>query len=99
MIKDQQDAERRPAPARAHAITLENRRRASLSGVSDVLSFNEQEVVMVTEGGDITLVGEGLHIARLNLDEGQLMVEGNISGIEYGLPPAQRKGLLARLFR
>ena len=99
MIKDQAE-ERRVPPARPHAITLENRQRAGITGVSDVLSFNEQEVVLVTEGGDITLLGEGLHIARLNLEDGQLVVEGDITGIEYGVHPQLRRGgILAKLFR
>jgi len=100
MIKDQAE-ERRAAPSKPHAITLENRQRAGITGVTDVLSFNEQEVVLVTEGGDITLLGEGLHIARLNLDDGQLMVEGDIAGIEYGAHPQLRRGgsILSKLFR
>jgi sporulation protein YabP len=99
MIKDHAE-ERHIPPARAHAITLENRRRAGITGVSDVLSFNEQEVVLVTDGGDISLLGEGLHIARLNLEDGQLVVEGEISGIEYGAAPQQRRGgLLSKIFR
>jgi len=100
MIKDQAE-ERRVPPSRPHAITLENRQRAGITGVSDVLSFNEQEVVLVTEGGDITLLGEGLHIARLNLDDGQLVVEGDIVGIEYGAQPQLRRsgGILAKIFR
>lgn len=99
MIKDHAEEKRMP-PSRPHAITLENRKRAGITGVSDVLSFNEQEVVLITEGGDITLIGEGLHIARLNLEDGQLVVEGDIAGIEYGTPPQQRRGgILARIFR
>ncbi len=100
MVKEQTE-ERRIPPVRAHAITLENRQRAAITGVSDVLSFNEQEVVLVTDGGDITLIGEGMHIARLNLEDGQLVVEGDIAGIEYGLSPQQRRGggLLSKIFR
>jgi len=100
MIKDHAE-ERRSPPSRPHAITLENRQRASITGVSDVLSFNEQEVVLVTEGGDITLLGDNLHIARLNLDDGQLMVEGDIAGIEYGTQPQARRtgGILSKIFR
>ena len=99
MVKDHAE-ERRIPSTRMHAITLENRQRAGITGVSDVLSFNEQEVVLVTDGGDITLVGEGLHISRLNLDDGQLVVEGDIGGIEYGVAPQLRRGgLLSRLFR
>lgn len=91
------------ALARPHAVTLENRQRALLSGVTDVLSFNEQEVMLSTTGGDITLIGDALHIANLNLEEGQLLVEGEIAGIEYAeIHPAHAKsggGLFSRLFR
>ena len=59
---------------RTHAVTLENRRRANVTGVSDVVRFDEQEVVLSTSGGEITLLGDGLHIARLHLEEGQLIV-------------------------
>ena len=86
---------------RAHAVTLENRRRANVTGVSDVVRFDEQEVVLSTSDGEITLLGEGLHIARLHLEEGQLIVEGDITGIEYGQVQAQaaRGGFFSRIFR
>ena len=48
----------------------------------------------------IALVGEDLHIAHLNLEEGKLTVEGRIAGIEYGDKPAQKKGgILSRWLR
>ena len=86
---------------RAHAVTLENRRRANVTGVNDVVRFDEQEVVLATSGGEIMIIGEGLHIARLHLEEGQLIVEGDIAGIEYGGQPVQaaRGGFFSRLFR
>ncbi|MEG0767764.1 MAG: YabP/YqfC family sporulation protein, partial [Clostridia bacterium] len=53
-----------------------------------------------TEGGEITLVGEGLHIAQLNLEDGRLVIEGDIVGIEYGNAPQQRKpGFFGRLLK
>jgi sporulation protein YabP len=98
MVKD--PAEGKRPPARAHAVVMENRKRAQVTGVTDVASFNEQEVIMLTEEGDISLVGEGLHISHLNLEEGKLTVEGRIAGIEYGDAPTQRRsGILSRVFR
>lgn len=87
-----------------HAVTLESRQRASLSGVMDVMSFNEQEIMLKTTDGDISLLGEGLHIAHLSLEEGRLVVEGEIAGIEYAMPTVSHiksssGGLFARLFR
>ena len=98
MVKDVAEGKR--PPARAHSVVMEDRKRAVLTGVTDVASFNEQEVIMLTEDGDISLVGEGLHIAHLNLDEGKLTVEGRIAGIEYGDMPVQKRGgILHRMFR
>ena len=98
MVKDAAEGQR--PPGRAHSVVMEDRRRAQLTGVTDVASFNEQEVIMLTEEGDIALVGEDLHIAHLNLEEGKLTVEGRIAGIEYGDKPAQKKGgILSRWLR
>lgn len=55
---------------RAHMVSLENRERASFTGVTDVESFNEDEVVMLTDQGVLLLSGEELHISRLNLEDG-----------------------------
>lgn len=95
------EAREQPKTPRTHAVTLENRRRANVTGVNDVVRFDEQEVVLSTSGGEITLLGDGLHIARLHLEEGQLIVEGDITGIEYGQPQAQvaRGGFFSRMFR
>ena len=94
------ELEEKRARVGAHAVTLENRRRASLSGVMDVMRFDEQEIELATTDGDITLLGEGLHIAHLSLEEGKLVVEGEIAGIEYGAdaPVHTRGGLLSRFF-
>ncbi len=98
MVKDAAEGKR--PPTRAHSVAMEDRKRAVLTGVTDVASFNEQEVIMLTEEGDISLVGEGLHISHLNLDEGKLTVEGKIAGIEYGDAPSQKRGgILSRIFR
>jgi sporulation protein YabP len=98
MTKDPAQEEKRKA--RAHSIVMENRRKASLTGVTDVASFHEQEVVLLTDEGEITLVGEGLHISQLNLDDGHLIVEGQIGGLEYGdVPQARKAGFFSRVFR
>lgn len=98
MVKDAAEGNR--PPMRAHTVVMEDRKRAVLTGVTDVASFNEQEVIMLTEEGDIQLVGEGLHISHLNLEDGKLTVEGKIASIEYGdSSPSKRGGILSRVFR
>ena len=84
--------------ARPHMLTLEGRTHARLSGVMAVCCFNDQEIVLETSEGEIALLGERLHIEQLNLEDGQLDVTGEISGIEYNGPvrKKEKRGLLSR---
>lgn len=85
---------------RAHTVELVNRESAAFAGVTDVEAFNEEEVVLLTEMGVIVLAGEGLHIVKLNLDEGVLVVEGRIIALEYVQEQKSgKKGLLSGLFK
>lgn len=84
---------------RTHSIHLENRELMSITGVKDVGSFNESEVLLMTDGGGLSVAGEGLHITKLNLDEGQVVIEGQIIAFEYDEVPQQRPGFFARMFR
>ena len=86
-------------PGDGHSLTLTDRKRLSLTGVEDVDCFNEQIVVLRTPLGALTLSGEGLNISQLNLGEGKLMVEGEITAIEYSRPPRTGKGFFGRLLR
>lgn len=85
---------------REHSLSMENRQRAVITGVEDVDSFNEQMVTLATSQGMLTLLGDQLHIANLNLENGQLTVEGQIAALEYddSARPG-RGGLFARLFK
>ena len=83
------------APGQSHALALENRKKAALTGVSEVLAFDENQVVLMTDCGEIALSGEGLHVTRLMLEEGQLTVEGKIDSVFYTQRPA-RRGLFRR---
>lgn len=84
---------------RSHSIHIENRELMSISGVSDVASFNENEVILMTDGGGLSIEGTALHITKLDLDEGQVIVEGQLSALEYDDMPVQKGGLFARMFR
>lgn len=84
---------------RSHSIHIENRELASITGVKDVASFNESEVILMTEGGGLTVDGTELHITKLNLEEGQVIIEGQIIAMEYDDMPVQRGSLFSRMFR
>lgn len=83
---------------RTHMMTLEGREKAKVTGVTAVSCFNDREVVLETSAGEVALLGSGLHIEQLNLEDGELNVTGEIAGIEYNGPVARRErhGLFAR---
>ena len=87
---------------RNHSILMENRQKVTITGVQDVDSFDEATVMLVTDLGFITLHGEDLHINKLNLEEGQLIVEGEIIALQYSDNESIRgkgSGLFGKLFR
>ena len=90
----------RLARGRVHSVEMMNRESTTITGVTDVESFNEEEIVLLTEMGVLVLAGEGLHIVRLDLDDGILSAEGRMLAMEYVQESrAQKKGMLAGLFK
>ena len=84
--------------ARAHGVTLTDRKRLCLTGVEDVDCFNEQMVVLRTSQGMLTVSGAGLNVSRLSLEDGRVEVEGEVDALEYS--GGQKKGgFLGRLLR
>ena len=69
--------------AREHKLELSGRAALGVTGVEDVESFDENEIVMNTSQGDLIVRGSGLHIGRINLDVGEIKVEGVINELSY----------------
>lgn len=64
-------------------LVLENRQKLSISGVIDVLSFDDQVVIVETELGLLTVKGENLRINKLSIDTSEVVVEGEIYNLAY----------------
>ncbi|MDR1631166.1 MAG: sporulation protein YabP [Oscillospiraceae bacterium] len=82
-----------------HNLVLEDRKRLTLTGVSDVDSFDEQTIVAVTDMGEITVRGEDLHINRLSIEVGELFIEGDIQSLTYADVQAKATGFFSKVFR
>ena len=85
-----------------HGFSMEGRERVAITGVEELLSFSEIEVCVSTPLGTLTIEGEDLHIERLNLDEGQVIVRGMVYATAYDDNMAmegQSGGILGRIFR
>lgn len=78
----------------AHRVVLDQRKQLSVSGVGDVCSFHENEIVLKVDSGVMVITGENLHVGKLLLTEGQVDIAGHVDGIQYEQPHAA-----ARLFR
>ena len=80
-----------------HSVRIENRSSITLTGIDEVVSYDEESVVMNSNMGQITLDGEGLNIVKLNLEEGEVCVNGKIGALYY-MEQHKGSGLLSRLF-
>ena len=81
-----------------HHLTLDGREKLTLSGVEHVDRFDENEIVLRTALGDLTVTGENLHIDRLSLDGGEMAVSGTVSSLVYEESDLQGRGFFSRLF-
>ena len=88
--------------ARPHRLTLQNRSSGSITGIVDVVSFDENTIVLDTDLGLLTIKGKGLHVSRLTLEQGEVDVDGGIDSLTYSSNEALRKSgesFLKRLFQ
>ncbi|MEG1560658.1 MAG: sporulation protein YabP [Clostridia bacterium] len=84
---------------RSHCIHIDNRSMMSITGVKDVSSFNESEVLLLTDCGDLCIEGNDLHITRLDLEDGQVIVEGELVAFEYEDVPDGKSKLFGKIFK
>lgn len=79
-----------------YSLVIDRRRKATLTGVTDVESFDETTVVLHTHGGRLILTGSGLHVASLVLEDGRLTVDGAIDSAAYDGPGEKRRSFFRR---
>ena len=83
-----------------HTLNMEERERVRIGGVLEVLSFDEEGVMMETTCGLLMLKGSGMHIGKLDLDSGDVTVDGAIDSITYSDGSfTEKHSILGKLFR
>ena len=83
-------------------LILENREKLTITGVNDVLSFDDQIVIIETELGLLTIKGEDLRINKLSIDSSEVMIEGKIFNLGYSENAVSGKGgnsLFSKIFK
>lgn len=80
-----------------HKLTLNQRESLNLTGVTEVVSFDDSAVILKTHLGTLHVMGENLVLKTLSVEGGQVAVDGHVSSLVYEEPRPER--LLRRLFR
>lgn len=74
-----------------HDAIIKSRKRLEMSGINDVSSFDDTEILVQTDGSGISIEGEGLKIERFDAENGELIVNGLINGIFYFVKDVTKK--------
>lgn len=82
LVTDERTSDK-PLAGKPHSLFLDNRRSMTIHGVTDVLSFDENEVYLVTSCGRLSLEGTGLHVTVLNTGDGIVEVTGRLYSLLY----------------
>ena len=82
-------------------VILENRNRLNITGVEDVLSFDEETITALTTLGLLIIKGNDLHLNQFSLDTTELSIEGEIISLQYNDKQIKRKGenLFTKIFK
>lgn len=87
----------------AHRVIVEGRESMEVLGVSEVISFDDQAVLLKTACGDLSVEGASLHIRVLDPDRGLVTMDGRVDSINYYHSESSDKqgkhGFLGKLFR
>lgn len=81
-----------------HTLMLDNRRRLVLSGAVEVNGFNEETISVKTTAGTLIIKGAGMHIDRLDLETGDVTVNGTVNSMQY-IGGGNRGSRFSKLFR
>lgn len=81
-----------------HKLTLNERENLTMSGVTEVVRFDDESIVLRTSLGTLMVQGSGLQLKTLSLDGGQVAVDGNIQALIYEQSRTEHTGW-RRLFQ
>ncbi len=83
-----------------HNVIMENREKVVITGIIDIHSFDDELVLAETELGILTIKGKDLKMNKLNLDNTELVVEGQIGLLQYNdLDSVKKGGMFNKIFK
>ncbi|MBO5313315.1 MAG: sporulation protein YabP [Clostridia bacterium] len=83
-----------------HDVLIKSRKRMEMTGVNDVSSFDETEIIVQTDSTGLSIEGEGLKIEKFNSESGELVINGSINGMfYYNKKPSKKKKSFSEIFK
>ena len=84
-----------------HSLMLENRQNGRITGVKDIKSFDEKEILLFTQAGKLVIKGEQVHWKQLDLEKGGVDLEGKVDSLTYLSKNTDNRdeSLFRRMFR
>ena len=85
-------------PELPHTVVIDNRNSISLTGITDIGSFNEETVLLTTPLGELNITGAQMQVTKLDLESGDVTIEGKIISLTYADTVRKNTGFFARVF-
>jgi len=85
--------------ANTHNVIMENRKKAVMTGVKDVESYNDAEMIIITHSGSLKLKGKGLELVKISTETGELEITGEITSLHYSDADRTPNNFITKLFR
>ena len=82
-----------------HNVIIDNREKLNVSGITDVVSFDDETLILKSVMGKITVKGENMRITCFDNEIGDLIAEGKIHAVVYMADDKDSVGFFSRLFR
>ncbi|MBO4264891.1 MAG: sporulation protein YabP [Clostridia bacterium] len=81
-----------------YSLILNDGENLALDGVSELISFGDTQIALDGTFGTLTILGEGLHMGNLDVENGKVKVSGRITSLDFGERENAKESLLSRLF-
>lgn len=84
---------------RMHSVKLDAGKHMSLTGINEVVSFNENAVLLKSDNGGIEIKGSGLNVQKFDIEDGTVNIDGEVNSFRYMNAPEKQQGFFKRLFK
>ncbi|MBV4419737.1 sporulation protein YabP [Clostridium tyrobutyricum] len=87
--------------SKKNSLSLENRKRLIITGIIEVISFNEEQILLNTNLGSLNVKGSSLKMNKLDVQNGQVVIMGTINSCIYtnNQPRKKKKSIISKMFK